>query len=135
MRSGLLLTPRPEPAKLLPALAAALVLLVALPVFLVAGWSLSGWLLGTVLWGGLRLFGLLLARLRAPASRLASSGVVAFGLMFKALAVLVVLVAVAASRPHLALAGTIVFALAYTAELALGLAVYFSGAPQGDAGR
>jgi hypothetical protein len=49
-------------------------------------------------------------------------------MMFKALAVLIVLVAVASSRPHVALAAAIVFGLAYTAELALSLYSYF-GAP------
>jgi hypothetical protein len=123
-------TPRPEPAKLLPAAGAALVLAFALPIFIVAGWSLAGWAIGTVLWVGTRLLGVVVAKMRGSVNELAGGGMLAFGLMFKSLAVLVVLVAVAASNPHTALAATIVFALAYTAELGLSLFSYFGGPTQ-----
>ena len=53
MRTGIFATPRPVPGRLLPALGAAFVLVLALPVFLLAGWSLSGWALGALLWFGL----------------------------------------------------------------------------------
>ena len=43
-------TPRAVPGRLLPALAAAGVLVLALPVFLAAGLPLGGWVLATVLW-------------------------------------------------------------------------------------
>ena len=46
MPSSTLMTPRPVPRKLAPALAALLVLGVALAVFLVAGWYVRGWALG-----------------------------------------------------------------------------------------
>jgi hypothetical protein len=39
----------------------------------------------------------------------------------------VVLVVLAASDPHLALAGALVYAAAYSAELGLSLAAYFAG--------
>jgi hypothetical protein len=125
MWSGLVSTPRPVPGRLLPAAAAGLVLVLALAVFLIAGWSLAGWALGAVLWVGVFLLGLLLGRLRSQVGNLASSGVLGLELMLKALVVLVVLVAIAASRPDLALATILVFALAYTAERALALASYF----------
>jgi hypothetical protein len=128
MLGSLLSTPRPEPSKLLPAAGGALVLALALPVFLIAGWSVAGWALGAVLWIGVRALGVLLDRMRPSVDGPASSGLLAFGLLFKSLAVLVVLVAVAASQPSLALAATVVFALAYTAELGLSLAAYFGGA-------
>jgi hypothetical protein len=129
MRAGIFATPRPVPGRLVPALGAALVLLVALAVFLLAGWRLSGWALGAVLWAGMKGLDLLSARLRAQAGNLAAAGVRAFGLFFKAIGLLVVLVAVAISNPHLAVAAALTYALAYTFELGLSLLAYFGGAP------
>jgi hypothetical protein len=128
MRSGLLMTPRPVPGKLIPAAGALLVLALALPVFLIAGWALAGWALGAVLWVGVRGLSLLVDRIRAAAPGAVASGVQGFELMFKALAVLVVLVALAATRPELALAAALVYVLAYTLELGLSLVVYFGSA-------
>jgi hypothetical protein len=125
VKSDLLMTPRPVPGKLLPAAGAVLVLLVALPVFLVADWPLKGWALGALLWVAVRGIGLLAGRVRASMDSLASSGVQGFELMFKALVVLVVLVATAASDADVALAALLVFALAYTFELGLSVAAYF----------
>src|SRR4051794_35234911 len=48
--SGLLRTPRPVPSRTAPLAAGAAVLVLALPVYAVAGWRLSGWALATVLW-------------------------------------------------------------------------------------
>ena len=42
MPSALFSTPRPEPGHLVPALGSAAIVLLALPVFLVAGWPLAG---------------------------------------------------------------------------------------------
>jgi len=116
------------PGKLLPTAGALLVLGVALAVFLVAGWDISAWALGAVLWAGVRAASLLLARVRTQMTSLASSGMLAFELVFKTVAVLAVLVAAAASDPHLALGAAVVYALAYTFELVLSLATYF-GSP------
>jgi hypothetical protein len=127
MRTGIFATPRPTPGRLLPALGAAFVLALALPVFLLAGWSLSGWALGAVLWLGLEGIELLLTRLRGAASNLAASAVLAFGLTFKAVVVLAVLFATAVSHPHLALAAALVYLLAYTFQLGLALVAYFGG--------
>ena len=125
MRAGIFATPRPAPGKLLPALAGAFVLLLALPVFLLAGWSLAGWGLGVVLWVGVEGVDVLLARLQGRPANLAASAVLAFGLMFRTVVVLAVLVAVAATRPHLALAAALVFGLAYTFQLGVSLTSYF----------
>ncbi len=125
MRSGILLTPRPAPGKLVPALAGAFVVTLALPVFLVAGWRVAGWALGAVLWAAAQGIGLLLARLPLGRAHLASSGVQAFGMALRTIAVMIVLIAVAVSRPHLALAALVVYALAYTCELGLSLLTYF----------
>jgi hypothetical protein len=108
-----------------PALGASLVLALALPIFLVAGWNVSGWALGTLLWLAVRAIGLLLDKVKGAGENAAASGLIAFGLMFKALAVLIVLVAVASSHPHTAVAAAVVFGLAYTVELALSLYSYF----------
>ena len=117
--------PRPEPSHLIPALVGGLVLAIALPVFLVAGWNLAGWGLATVLYAAIHALNLLLTRLRSRTSNLAASGVQAFGLFFKSLGLLVVLLATAVANPHLAVAAALTYALAYTAELGLSLVVYF----------
>jgi hypothetical protein len=125
--SGLLRTPRPLPGRLLPALAGAMVVLLALPIFLLSSWSLAGWGLGAVLYAASEVFTILLARMRLGVDNLARSGVVAFGMMFRAIAIMVVLIAVAVSHPRLALAAALVFAFAYTIELGLSLTSYFTG--------
>ena len=128
MRSALFSTPRPVPSRTLPILGSALVLALALPVFLVVGWRVEGWAIAAVLWLAVHAVELLLTRLRARVSNLAASGVQAFGMFFKALGLLVVLVATAASDPKLALAAALTYALAYTFELGLSLLAYF-GSP------
>jgi hypothetical protein len=127
VRTGLFATPRPVPGRLIPVLGGALVLVVALPIFVLAGWRLAGWGLGAVLWVAMQALTLLLARLRERTGNLAAAGVQGFGLFFKAIALLVVLVAVAASDAHLAVAAALTYALAYTFELGLSLTTYFGG--------
>ncbi len=102
-------------------------LLLALPVFLAAGWELRGWLIGATLWAASRAFAALLTHLRGGMGNLAGSGVVGFGMTFRALAVMIVVVALAATDARLALAVVVLYALAYTMELAVSLALYFSG--------
>ncbi len=106
-----------------------LVVALALPVFLVAGWALSGWAIAAVLWAGSQAFGLLLARLKPSTDSIAGSGVLAFGMMIRLLAVLVVLVAVSSSDSRVGLAAALVYGLAYTTELALSLVGYYSQEP------
>jgi hypothetical protein len=127
MRAGLFATPRPVPARLIPAAGGALVLIVALPVFLIAGWPIGGWALGAVLWGAMQAVNLLLARMREHTGNLAAAGVQGFALFFKTVGLLVVLVAVAATDAELAVAAALTFVLAYTFELGLSLASYFGG--------
>ncbi len=127
MRSGLLATPRPEPGHLLPALAGSVVILFALPLFLLLDWDLTAWALAAVLWVGIHALDLVLRRARKDAGNLAASGMQAFGLLFKTLGLLVVLFAVAASDAHLALAAALLYALAYTLELGLSVVAYLGG--------
>jgi hypothetical protein len=122
--------PRPIPGRLLPVAAGAGVIALALPVFLVAGWPVRGWAIAALVWIGVQGLGLLLARVRASADNLAASSVLAFGMMGRLLAVLVVLVAVTASNRTVGLAATVVYALAYTAELAVSLASYYVQEPR-----
>ena len=125
MPSALFSTPRPEPGHVLPALGSGLIVLLALPVFVVAGWSLAGWGLAAVIWVAVHAIDALLHRTKAQAGNLAASGVQAFGLFFKSLGLLAVLVAAVVADPHLALAAAVTYALAYTFELGLSLATYF----------
>jgi hypothetical protein len=120
-------TPRPVPASHLPQLAAAALIALALPVFLVAGLPLRGWLLAAVLWIAAEALGLLLSRVPLGADNLAASGVRGVGMMFRSIVVMVVVIVVAATRDtELAVAAGVLYALAYTLELALSLTTYFT---------
>ena len=125
MRLAIFETPRPAPGRLLPAIAAAGLLVLALPVFLVADLPLGGWVLASVLWLAAQGLSLLLVRLGLGADRLAASGVVGIGMTLRSVAVGVVLVAVVASDARLGLSASLLYALAYTLELGVSLAAYF----------
>jgi hypothetical protein len=121
-------TPRPIPGRLVPVAAGAAVVALALPVFAAAGWPLRGWALGSILWLGAQALGLLLSRLSLGADNLAASGVRGVGMMFRPVAVMVVVIAVAASDPEVGVAAGLLYALAYSLELGLSLLTYF-GSP------
>jgi len=127
MRAGLFSTPRPEPGHLLPAVGSGALLAAALPLFLLLDWPLTGWALAVFFWVFVHVLDFVLVRRRRPTVKLAGSAVQAFGVFFKAIALLTVLVATAAARPHVALAAAVTYALAYTFELGLSLAAYFGG--------
>jgi hypothetical protein len=131
--AGVFSTPRPLPDQRLPIVAGAAVLVLALPVFLAAGWELRGWAIGATLWAASRALAALLTHLRSAMGTLAGSGVVGFGMTFRALAVMIVVVVLAATDARLALSVVVLYALAYTLELAVALALYFSGEPRGGA--
>jgi hypothetical protein len=118
-------TPRPEPGRLVPALAGTAVVVLALPVFAAAGWPLRGWLLAATLWAAAQLFGLLLTRLPLGAGNLAAAGMRGIGTSFRAIAVGIPLVAVTVADESVGIAAAIVYALAFTVELALSLLTYF----------
>ena len=98
-----------------------------LPVFVLAGWNLRGWVLGAVLWLASQTLGILFDRIGIHEPTLRGSGVVAFGMMARGILLMIVAVAVAATDPTLALAGALVYAVAYSVELGLSLTIYFSG--------
>ena len=128
MRSEIFSTPRPEPSHLLPALGGALVIVLALPVFLIGGWTLGGWALALVVWVATHAIDLLLARTRGRTDTVAASGAQAFGLFFKSVGLLAVLLAAAVSSRDLAIGAIVTYALAYTFELGLSLVSYFGAA-------
>ena len=125
MKTELLGTPRPVPGRLLPAAGAAVAIGLALPVFLLAGWPVKGWGLGAVLWAGLATLSLVIARVRTRTGGVVSSSLQGIELLVKALAVLAVVLAAAHSDASVAIAGILVYALAYTLELTLSVATYF----------
>jgi hypothetical protein len=124
------LVPRPMPERRLPVVAGATVLALALPIFLLAGWRFEGWALGAVLWIGSQLLGLVFARVGIHEPTLRGSGVVAFGMMVRGILLMLAAIAVATTDPGLAAAGALVYAAAYTTELALSLTLYFAGSPR-----
>ena len=123
-----LMTPHAIPSRVAPVLAGAAVIALALPVFLLADWSLRGWALGATLWVAAQLLGLLLARIPLGADNLAAAGVVGIGMMFRPVAVMVVAIAVAAQDASLGVTAALLYALAYTLELTVSLVTYF-GSP------
>lgn len=125
MAPGLMSTPRPVPGRLLPALAGSFVFVIALPIFLLADFPLSGWAIAAVLWAGSLGLTALLTRLRPQTGNLAPAPVLALGMTFRAVAVMLVLVAVTVSDAELGLSAAILYALAYTLELGVALTVYF----------
>jgi len=118
-------TPRPMPGRLVPALAGTGVVVLALPVFAAAGWPLRGWLLAATLWVAGQLFALLLTRLPLGTGNLAAAGMRGIGTSFRAMAIGIPLVAVTVADERVGLAAAVVYALAFTVELAVSLVEYF----------
>lgn len=127
MSGGIFATPRPVPSRLAPAIAGGCVILLALPVFAIAGWPLQGWALGAVLWAAALAFSLLLARLPRDPGNLAAAGMRGIGTTSRALLVGVPLVAVTVSDERVGIAAAALYGLAFTVELAVGLVTYFGG--------
>lgn len=126
MSAGIFTTPRDAPGRLAPTVAGGTVMALALPVFAVAGWPLSGWALATVLWVAAEVFALVLARLPGRPDNLAAAGMRGIGTTSRALLVGIPLVAVTISNESVGISAAIVYALAFTVELVVGLAAYFA---------
>ena len=125
--SGVFATPRPVPESRLPALGGTAVVLVALPVFLIAGWRLAAWGIAAGLWLAFLLIGALLRHLQRGSDNLAAAGLVAFGRMTRAVALVAILIVIAVKDSGLGLPAAVVYALAFTVELLLSLVAYFGG--------
>jgi hypothetical protein len=127
VNTGIFSTPRPLPNRLAPVAAGSAVVALALPVFAVAGWPLSGWALAAVLWVGAQLFAFLLARLPDGADNLAAAGMRGIGTTSRALLVGIPLVVATVTNEAVGIAAAVLYALAFTIELLVGLAAYFGG--------
>jgi hypothetical protein len=127
MNAGIFSTPRPVPSRFVPTIAGGSVIVLALPVFAVAGWPLAGWALAAVLWAAALTFSLLLARLSSDPGNLAAAGMRGIGTSSRALLVGIPLVAVTISNETVGIAAAVVYALAFTVELAVALVAYFGG--------
>ncbi len=127
MSAGIFSTPRAVPGRLGPTVAGGAVIALALPVFAVAGWPLAGWALAAVLWAAAQAFALVLARLPGATDNLAAAGMRGIGTTSRALLVGIPLVAVTVADESVGISAAILFALAFTVELLVGLATYFGG--------
>lgn len=127
MNAGIFSTPRPIPSRLGLTVAGGTIIALALPIFAIAGWPLRGWALAAVLWVASEIFALLLARLPDNPDNLAAAGMRGIGTTSRALLVGVVLVIVTVSNETVGLSAAILYAIAFTAELGVGLATYFGG--------
>jgi hypothetical protein len=125
--------PRVTPPTLLPAAAGGVVVLVALPIFLLAGWRVSGWAIGAVLWVGSEALGWILMRLRSRTGNLAAAGMAGFLMLFRGVAVMAVVFAVAVSDKWLGVAAALTYAAGYSATLGLSLVAYYTGPEAGKA--
>jgi len=122
-----LLAPRPLPDRRLAVVAGGAILALALPVFLVAAWPLGGWALGAGLWLAGRVLDAVFNRVGIGEPTLRGSGLVAFGMMARGVLFALAAITAAVFDPAVAIAGALVYAAAYTFELALSLTLYFQG--------
>jgi len=119
MSSTMFTTPRPVPSRRIPIVGGAMVIALALPIFIVAHWSIGGWAIAAVLWVGAHGLELLIVRSGGKPQ------MQVFAVFFKSIGVLAVLLATIVANKHMGLAALVTYALAYTCELGLSLASYF----------
>ena len=124
-------TPRPVPNRLVPALAGTAVIVLALPVFVLAGWPVGAWGLAAVLWVVFQLIGLALGRLPTGMDKLGSTGLAAFGRMFRVIALMTILLVVTSRSENFGLSAAVLFAIAFSVEFGLSLSSYFDGEAHG----
>jgi hypothetical protein len=123
--ANLFTTPRPVPGRLAPMLAGTALIVLALPVVAIAGLSLRGWALAAVLWVAAQGLAFLLTRLPMDAGNLAASGVRGIGMSFRAFIVGIPLVAVTVADAKVGVTAAVLYALAYSLELAVSLITFF----------
>ena len=127
MSGGLLSTPRPVPGRRIPTVASAAVVLLALPVVAVGGFSIAGWALAAAMWAAAEIFSRFLGRLPTGADNLSSSALVGVATAFRGIGVMVVLLVVTVANKHVGVVAVIVYALAYSLSLGISLLEYFTG--------
>ena len=133
MSANLFTSPRSVPGRLAPMLAGSALILLALPVFAIAGWPLRGWALAAVLWIAAQALAYLLTRLPLDAGNLAASGARGIGMSFRAFIVGIPLVAVTVADSSVGLAAALLYAFAYTLELAVSLVTFFGSETKREA--
>ncbi len=121
------LVPQPVPRTHTPAIVGSVIVVTALPVFLVVGWPVAGWAIAAVLWAASQAFGMVLQRMPLGMGNLASSGGVALGRMIRSITAMVVLLAVTVSNQPVGVSAVAVYALAFTAEFGTSLVAYYGG--------
>ena len=127
MSAGIFSTPRPLPSRLAPTIAGGTIIALALPIFAIAGWPLDAWALAAVLWVASEIFAAVLTRLPNSPDNLAAAGMRGIGTTSRALLVGIVLVIVTVSNETVGLTAAVLYAIAFTVELGVGLATYFGG--------
>ena len=125
MISDLYTKPRSVPGRLAPMLAGSGLIVLALPVFAIAGWPLKGWALTAVLWTAAQAFAYLLTRLPLDEGNVAAAGVRGIGMGFRAFIVGIPLVAITVADSRVGLAAAVLYVCAYTIELAVSLVTFF----------
>ena len=128
---GVFSTPRPAPARLAPFLAGAGVVVLALPLVLAGGFSVSGWALAATLWAAAEVLGWWLSRLPTGADNLGTSGLVGVAYAFRGIGAMVVLLVVVAANKPVGVTAAVVYVLAYTISLGISLVEYFGAKPVG----
>ena len=118
---------KPIPGRGVPVLAGTAVVVLALPVFMIAGWDVGAWALAAGCWAFFQGVGYLLARLPVGMDKLGNSGLVAMGRMLRTIVLMTILVVVTTRDTSFGLQAAVVFALAFTVELALSMISYLGG--------
>ena len=122
-----MMAPRPLPSGHGPMIYGSIVVAAALPLFLVFGWPITGWLIALLLWVAGQLLMRVLNRQEIGMGNLAGSSVVAMGRMVRTITAGVVLVVVVVANQQVGVAAAAVYAIAYSVEFATSLATYYGG--------
>jgi hypothetical protein len=122
-----LLAPRPMPDRRIAVVAGGAIVALALPVFFLAGWPFAGWVFGAALWLASRLLDAVFSRIGIGEPTLRGSGFVAFGMMSRGILLALAGIIVALYDSDVAVGGVLLYAAAFTLELALSLTLYFQG--------
>jgi hypothetical protein len=125
------LTSHPVPGGNVPTIAGGVVVAGALPIFVIAGWPLTGWALAAVLWTASQIITRVLQRVPLGMDNLAGSGAVALGRMVRTITAMVVLIAVTVANQRVGISAAAVYAIAFTVEFVTSLVTYYGG----EAGR
>jgi hypothetical protein len=125
--AGIFSTPRPLPSRVAPTIAGGAIIALAAPIFAITGWPMQGWALAAILWVASEIFAAVLTRLPAGPDNLAAAGMRGIGTTSRALLVGIVLVIVTVSNESVGIAAALLYAIAFTVELGVGLATYFGG--------